>query len=33
MWARINALVWTGSPFAALSSRRLNSFRAINELG
>jgi hypothetical protein len=31
--ARVNALVCTGSPFAALSSSRLNNFRAINELG
>jgi hypothetical protein len=29
----MNALVCTGSPFAALSSSKLKSFRAINELG
>jgi hypothetical protein len=33
MHAKMNALVCTGSPLAALSSSKLKSFRAINELG
>jgi hypothetical protein len=33
MGARVDALVCTGSPFAARSSSKLKSFRAINELG